>query len=49
MVSRRIQKTNRGQYLLTLPPGVVEGLGWSAQTEIDFQYKGENRLELRKK
>ena len=45
----KLQKTNRGQYYLTLPKNMVEAKGWSKGQElkIEFGPKGEFILKER--
>ena len=47
MVSRKIQQTNRGQYVMTLPAGVVEGLGWKKGDTIEIGIGAGGKIELK--
>lgn len=55
MLSRRLQRTNKGQYLLTVPKQVVDLLGLHDKQEILFGFeKGRivlvpKRVEYRSK
>lgn len=37
---RRLQKTNKDQYTLTIPKTLVEVLGWDAQDQLSFSMQG---------
>ncbi len=38
-MKRKLQKTNKDQYLLTIPKKVIKELGWQDKTELSFQYE----------
>jgi len=47
-VKRRLQKTNKDQYLLTIPKALVEILQWQDKDEIEFVLE-HNKLCIKKK
>jgi hypothetical protein len=41
----RLQEKN-GQFMLTLPRAVIDGIGWKKFDEIQIKIAGKDRLEL---
>ena len=39
---RRLQKTNKDQYTITIPKTLVEVLGWDAQDQLSFSLQGDS-------
>ncbi|MBU4266411.1 MAG: hypothetical protein KKE96_04195 [Candidatus Altiarchaeota archaeon] len=42
----KLQKTNKGQYYLTLPRALVEAKGWKKRTEFTIKFNEKGNLEL---
>ncbi len=42
----KIQKTNKGQYYLTLPRALVEAKGWDKGTKVKIRLTEKGNLEL---
>lgn len=38
-LSRRLQKTNKDQYVLTIPKTIVQLLNWKDKDEIEFGFE----------
>lgn len=47
MLSRKLQRTNKDQYTVTIPKALVDLLSWKEQSEITFNHK-RNALALSK-
>lgn len=47
MLSRKLQKTNKDQYTVTIPKALIELLDWKEQNELTF-YHQKNFLALSK-
>lgn len=45
----KIQKTNKGQYYLTLPKALVEAKGWGKGTELKIEIGKSGEFTLKKK
>ena len=45
---RRLQKTNKNQYILTVPKALVELLKWNDKDEIEFELDN-NLVRIKKK
>ena len=49
-ITRRLQKTPKDQYTLTIPKTLVQILGWNDKDEIEFGFeKGKLTLKRTKK
>jgi len=46
-LTRRLQKTNRDQYTLTIPKSLIEILDWNEQDGIEFGFDG-GKITLQK-
>jgi len=46
-ITRKLQKTPKDQYILTIPKTLVQILGWDDKDEIEFGFE-QNKLTLRK-
>ncbi|GEM_PF-2928013 len=45
-LTRKLQKTNRGQYTLTVPKQLIDLLDWNTQSVIEFGFdKGKITLQ----
>lgn len=42
--SRKLRKTQSGSYILTVPPGRIDDLGWEGGDWINFNLKTTGRL-----
>jgi len=47
-LSRRLQKTNKDQFLLTIPKALVDLLDWKDKNEIEFSLEN-NQVTIKKK
>ena len=47
-LSRRLQKTNKDQYILTIPKHLVDLLEWHDKDKIEFGFE-DGKITLRKK
>lgn len=46
-LTRRLQKTNRDQYTLTIPKSLIEILDWNEKSEIEIGFDG-SKITLQK-
>ena len=46
-LSRKLQRTNKDQYILTIPKSIVQLLNWKEQDEIEFGFE-EGNITLKK-
>ena len=46
-IKRKLQKTSKDQYTLTIPKTLVQLLGWSEQDDIAFGFE-KGKLTLKK-
>jgi len=46
-LSRRLQKTNKDQYILTIPKQLVDLLGWKEKNRIEFGFE-DGKITLRR-
>jgi len=46
-ITRKLQRTPKDQYTLTIPKTLVQILGWDDKDEIEFIFE-QNKLTLRK-
>jgi len=42
-----IQQNNRGQYTITLPKTIVEGMGWSKGRKLRIEIAEKGKITLR--
>lgn len=47
-ISRKLQRTSKDQYILTIPKTLVQILGWNEKDPIEFGFK-DGKLTLKKK
>ena len=46
-ITRKLQRTPKDQYTLTIPKTLVQILGWNDKDEIEFGFE-QNKLTLRR-
>ena len=46
-ITRKLQRTPKDQYILTIPKTLVQILGWNEKDEIEFGFK-DGKLTLKK-
>lgn len=45
-MKRKLQKTNKNQFILCIPKGLVEIKGWKKEDDIDFSFSDNGLIQL---